>query len=158
MGSNCSNRRPWVLVLVVLVVCSVYMMCVCTWSSIFLCSWTILFSIPVLSFFKCSAERASIFSCFTCRLARMHLYAHWMMMAALRARLNFFLCSQLRTHFWMIMALWCRRNCREESEVYQTHCEKRHSETFHLKLETLCLQFTREQTGQETECLLTDVN
>lgn len=82
-----------------------------TWSSIFLCSWTILFSMPVLSFFRCCAERASIFSCFSRRLACARLNAHWMTMAAARARRNFFLCSQPRTLFWMIMALWCSRNC-----------------------------------------------
>lgn len=121
----------------------------CTWSSIFLCSWTILFSMPVLSFFRCSADRASIFSCLSCRLACMRLYAHWMMMAAARARLNFLLCSQPRTHFWMIMALWCSRNCRErEFTVSLPHRTQEAFRvrliTFHLKLETLCLQFTRQ--------------
>lgn len=88
--------------------------CARTCSSIFRCIWTILFSMPVLSFLKCSAERASIFSCFSWRLASTRLYAHWMVMAAARARLNFLLCSQPRTYFWMTMALWCWRNCREE--------------------------------------------
>ncbi|PWA18858.1 hypothetical protein CCH79_00004840 [Gambusia affinis] len=40
-----------------------------TCSSIFLCSCMILFSMPLLSFLKCSTERASIFSFFSSRLA-----------------------------------------------------------------------------------------
>lgn len=40
-----------------------------TCSSIFLCSCMILFSMPLLSFLKCSTERASIFSFFNSRLA-----------------------------------------------------------------------------------------
>lgn len=94
-----------------------------TWSSIFRCSWTTLFSMPTLRRFRCSAERASILRAFSSRLALSLRKPHWMTMAAPRSRWKHLRASQLRTCFWMMVALCSLRTWQGTStHLVGLHC------------------------------------
>lgn len=104
-----------------------------TWSSIFRCSWTTLFSMPTLRRFRCSAERASILRAFSSRLALSLRKPHWMTMAAPRSRWKHLRASQLRTCFWMMVAL-CSLRTWQGTSTHLWVCTAGREEGAHVLL------------------------